>query len=170
MTFPRYVTSCTALGSRDPITAYISRNLRPQDFTVEEESYYLLPANSRTWNRREKIRKYTDNLDINREITLTAGATNVLHPPAVLFWRRLGCKTSAGDLLRLGTANRRDLAATATRVFISKYIYHWVILPGATCHNCNSRANLCIVSFQVLICGSLSELNNTIFCALVVIK
>ena len=74
--------------------------------------------------RTAKIRRYADNLDIERAIQRETGSTNIRHPPVSLSWRGIWCKTSALDFLTLGTITRRDLAVIATRVLIGGIIAH----------------------------------------------
>lgn len=70
----------------------------------------------------------------SRGTTLITGPSNILHIPAVLFWRELWCKTSADDLMRLETelevVYRRYVAVIATRVLIDEYMCYWVFHSG----------------------------------------
>ena len=101
------------------------------DAQVAGEQYDLERA------RTLKVQKNAGNPDIQRAIQ-NLRASDILHLPAILSCRGIWCKKSAGDLLRLGTINRRDLAVIATRVLIGGAIAHRVFNTSTAVRNWNS--------------------------------
>ena len=133
------------IDRHNAVLSYLGCNLRRQGFEFQEEPHYqtqeglMKPDIVATMDtlglvidaqiadeqsdleraRTVKIRKYTDNPDIEQAIQRETGATNIRHLPIILSWRGIWCKTSASDFLTLGTITRRDLAVIATSMLIA---------------------------------------------------
>ena len=133
------------IDRHDAVLSYLGRNLRrptratlPDAGTAEEarhcatmgtlglviDAQIVGEQSDLERVRTANIRKYADNLDIERAIQRETGATTIRHLPVILSWRGIWCKTSALNFLALGIITRRDLAAIATRVLIGGIIAH----------------------------------------------